>query len=145
MGDELIGFISLIYAGETARCVQLISMQAHKDKWPNNALLARAVQRCEDKGLRYLVYGRYDYGGSGAESLVSFKEENGFSRHDIPRFHVPLTPWGRVALRLGLQRGLAEMLPGPLVRRLARLRARYYEVTRARRSPPRDPSADAAP
>ena len=47
--DELIGFIMLAYAGPYAITGQIISKLAHRDKAPNNALLAKAVEICDRK------------------------------------------------------------------------------------------------
>lgn len=111
LGDELIGFIKLTYSGETGRTMQIISKIKHRDKWPTNALIAKAVERCAEKGTRYLVYGQLRYGKLGNPGLRSFKIENGFCPLNVPRYYVPLTAKGRFVLALGLHKGLAQLLP----------------------------------
>lgn len=126
--DKLIGFVKLV-PDETctqAGLMNILSMVRHKDKAPTNALLAYAVRACATRGIQYLVYSKFDY-GKERDSLRDFKERNGFRRVDTPRYYVPLTPLGRVAFRLGLHRGLGELIPEPFAARLRELRAAWYE------------------
>src|SRR5262249_37200537 len=53
---ELIGFVMLANAGRYALTGQIISKIQHRDKSTNNALIAKAVEVCEQKQLPYLVY-----------------------------------------------------------------------------------------
>jgi hypothetical protein len=39
---------------------------------------------------------------------------------------VPLTAAGRMALRLGLHRGIADWIPGPVIDTYRRIRSRWY-------------------
>ena len=50
----MIGFIFLICADRFAALGQIISKIAQRDKAPNNALIAKAVERCAEKGIPYL-------------------------------------------------------------------------------------------
>jgi len=43
--------------------------------------------------------------------VTEFKRRNGFERLDYPRYYVPLTLWGRLALRSGFHRELLQILP----------------------------------
>ena len=45
----------------------------------------------------------------------------------VPRYHVPLTPTGALALKLNLHRGLKERLPEHWTVKLADARARWNE------------------
>ena len=126
LDNELIGFVSLIYAGETARSVQLITKVKYRDKWPTNVLLSKAVEICCEKGVRYLVYGKFDYGKAGGAGLASFKSENGFEKMLIPRYYIPLNRWGQVALACKLHHGLVERLPGPVVSALRNMRCMWH-------------------
>jgi len=119
--DELIGFIFLAYAGRYAITIQIISMVAHQDKKPNNLLLAKAVEICANKGIPYLVYGRWARGTWG-----EFKENNGFENVLIPRYYVPLTLKGYLALLLRLHHGIRGILPERLILKLIKLRKSYY-------------------
>jgi len=110
VGDELIGFIFIIWAGKFAALGQIISKIAHRDKAPNNALIAKAVERCAEKGIPYLAYAKWVDG-----SLGTFKRSNGFEKVDLPRYFVPLTWKGRIFVSLRLYRG-ANLLPKGVVR-----------------------------
>ncbi len=121
LGEELIGFIFLAFAGKFAALGQIISKIAHRDKAPTNALVAKAVERCAEKGVPYLVYAKWIEG-----SLGEFKRNNGFQRFDLPRYFVPLTLKGRIFVSLKLYRG-AGLLPDPLLRLLKGARSKLME------------------
>ena len=120
--DELIGFIMLGHAGTYAVTGQIISKLAHRDKAPNNVLLAKAVEICDKKKIPYLVYLHW-----GTGSLAEFKRRNGFQKISLPRYYIPLTAKGKVALRLDVHRGFAGMIPERLKGRLIKLRRQWYE------------------
>src|SRR5271157_1940850 len=61
-GNELIGFMKIVYRGESASILQFLPKASHSDKRPANALLAKAVELCETKGVSYLTYGMLNYG-----------------------------------------------------------------------------------
>jgi hypothetical protein len=121
IGDELIGFIFLICADRFAALGQIISKIAHRDKAPNNALIAKAVERCAEKGIPYLAYAKWVEG-----TLGQFKRSNGFERFDLPRYFVPLTWKGRIFVSLRLYRG-ANLLPKGVVRFLKDSRKKLHE------------------
>jgi hypothetical protein len=123
LGEELVGFIMLADAGKYALLGQIISKIAHRDLAPTNALLAKAVERCADKGFSYLVYAYWLN-----DSLGEFKRSNGFQRFDLPRYFVPLTPRGKLALKLGFHRGWKEAVPKQLRKPLKKLRRRWYDL-----------------
>ena len=123
VGEELVGFIMLADAGRYAYLGQIISKIAHRDLAPNNALLAKAVERCAEKRFPYLVYALWL-----DDSLGDFKRSNGFQRFDVPRYFVPLTAKGTLALRLGLNRGWKETVPKQIRIPLKRLRRRWYDL-----------------
>src|SRR5262249_25408926 len=54
--DELIGFVMLGNAGRYGYLGQILSKIAHRDKAPNNALIAKAVEVCQRRQMPYLVY-----------------------------------------------------------------------------------------
>lgn len=126
LGEEMIGFIKLIYVDGAASISQILSKNAHYDKRPANALIARAVELCEARRKSHLIYCNYDYGKANNSSLTEFKRRGGFEKLSVPRYYVPLTKRGAVAVRLNLHRGLRELLPSGIVGPLLRLRARYY-------------------
>jgi hypothetical protein len=123
LGEELVGFIMLADAGKYASLGQIISKIAHRDLAPTNALLAKAVQRCAEKGFPYLVYAYWL-----DDSLGDFKRSNGFQRFDLPRYFVPLTKKGKLALKLGLHRGCKEAVPRQLRKPLKKLRRGWYDL-----------------
>jgi hypothetical protein len=123
--DELIGFMRITYADKVANVVQLLSMMKHYDKRPANALIAKAVEICEQKGLSYLMYYNYIY-NDPKSSLTEFKRRNGFEQVLLPRYYIPLTVKGRIALRLGLHRGFTRRIPAPLLAQLLRARSFWY-------------------
>jgi len=122
---ELIGFIRMTYADKVANIVQLLSMMKHYDKRPANALIAKAVEICEQVGMSCVVYYNYTYNDPNS-SLTEFKRRNGFEKVLVPRYYIPLTRKGDVALRLGVHRGLAPLVPTPLLSRVLKIRSLWY-------------------
>lgn len=120
--DELIGFIMLAHGGEYVELGQIISKIKHRDKAPNNALIAKAVEICAARNIPYLSYANWPSG-----PLAHFKRQNGFEKIDLPRYYVPLTHKGKFALKYGAHRGWKEMVPEWIKNPLKRLRKRWYE------------------
>jgi hypothetical protein len=114
---RLIGYIKLTCDNETASVMQIISMITYRDKAPTDALIAKAVELCAERGLSYLHYALWCSGGIGV-----FKENHGFQRHAVPRYFVPLTVKGRLALKLALHRKLVDHLPPRWRERMVTLR-----------------------
>lgn len=133
--NELIGIIKLVYVGRTAQILQIVSKNQHFDKRPTNALLAAAIDLCCRKGISFLVYGKYVYGNSTDSALIEFKRRNGFKQMIVPRYYVPLTFGGTVAIKLKLHLGLRGLLPTRLERVLFNLRSKYYEKRLSRCEP----------
>jgi len=128
LSDHLIGFLKLV-CDETrtqANLMNIVAMVKHKDKAPTNALIAQAVRVCAERGIRYLVYQNFSYRRKQQDSLSHFKRVNGFERIEIPRYFVPLTRFGSVALRFGLHHDLADYVPEFLASRLRSFRAAWY-------------------
>jgi hypothetical protein len=122
VGGELIGFAKIVYVGRFAKIMQILARSAHYDKRPMNALIAKAVERCGEKGMSHLLYSKFQYGNNATSSMIEFKIRNGFERLDFPRYYVPLTIPGRFALACRLHRGMLGILPAPVIARLLRLR-----------------------
>ena len=120
---EMIGFTQQVYVKDGAYPFGGVSLIAHRDKSPNNAILAKAVELCASKGGRYLVYGYFDY-GTGGGGLTEFKAQNGFQKMLVPRYFVPLTWKGRIGLALKLHHGAKRMIPKKLMRGLIAMRKR---------------------
>jgi hypothetical protein len=137
LGESLIGFIKLVSDKDRAQAslMHIVSLYQHRDKAPTNALIAKAVQCCADRGIPYLVYSNFAYGKKAGDGLSDFKAYNGFERIDLPRYYVPLTLAGRAALRLQLHRGLADHVPEPVQAQIRRIRTLIYAWrSQARRS-----------
>jgi hypothetical protein len=128
-GEKLVGFIKLTIddTGTQAGMMHIISLIQYRDKAPTNALVAQAVRSCADRGIRYLVYSQFAYGKKLTSTLSEFKERNGFARVDIPRYYVPLTSWGSMALSMRLHHRLADRLPGKLTEKLRDMRSKWYQ------------------
>jgi hypothetical protein len=112
--DHLVGFIQLVHGDQTARIAQILSMQEHWDKAINNALVAKAVEVCAGKGIKWIMYGRM----GNHPSLDSFKINNGCVKFDLTRYYIPLTRKGRIATKLGLHREVKDVLPQAVKYRL---------------------------
>lgn len=126
--DELIGFIKLVYSQGVAGILQLHLKPSHQDKRLGNALIAKAVEVCEAKGIAFLVYGLYNYGNKRDSPLREFKARNGFQEVLVPRFYVPLTIWGFFAVKLGFHRGILGILPHSVISLLVNVRAKWYKL-----------------
>jgi hypothetical protein len=105
--DELVGFIQLVHGDNIAIISQILSMQKHWDKALNNALVAKAVEVCATRKIRWLMYGRM----GNHPTLDDFKQNNGCVRFLLTRYFIVLTGKGRLAARLGLHREMKDALP----------------------------------
>ena len=131
-GEQLVGFVKLILSNGVARTSGTIARQAHLDKAPMNALLSECVKLCEAKRIPLLVYGKMVYGRKGETSLSEFKRHNGFEKIELPRYYIPLSTLGRIGLQLGLHKSLIDIIPGPALRTVLRLRSKWYQVRKWR-------------
>ena len=126
IGDEMVGFIKLLTRRNFARTTLILSKIAHRDKYPNNSLIAKAVEVCTDEKIPYLVYGQIEYGKVGSKSLADFKTNNGFQKFPLPRYYVPLSLRGKLVLKLRLHHGVIGLAPKWLVQGMLRLRNWVY-------------------
>jgi len=133
--QELIGFLKMVDVGRVAALFHILSMNAHYDKRPMNALIAKAVEFCEKEGFSHFVYGQFVYGNKHQSSLVEFKRRNGFEQINFPRYYVPLTVKGAAFVRLKLYKGLGGLLPEPILQAALRCRAWCSELVAAKRPP----------
>ena len=128
LGDELIGFVKMTWDQKKtqANLMNIVSMMGHKDKAPTNALIAHSVRACADRGIQYLVYQSFSYGKKQEDSVSHFKEVNGFQKIDVPRYYVPLTAFGSLALRLRLHHKWIDRIPQPIIAKLRNARGAWY-------------------
>ena len=131
--NELIGFIKMVYVDRIAKTLHVISRTKHASKKPTNALIAKAVDICEQKKITHLVYGNYRYGDMNS-SLTEFKRRNGFEEICVPRYYIPLTTKGRLCLELGLHHGIKPVLPRSILRALRSARSKFYKLQLAGKS-----------
>jgi len=108
--EELAGFIQILHGDNIAILSNILAMQIHWDKSVNNALIAKAVEVCSEKGEHWLMYGRI----GNHPSLDRFKENNGFAKFPITRYYIPLTSKGKLATKIGLHQELKDSLPGKI-------------------------------
>lgn len=132
-GNELLGLLKIVYRGEIASVLSFISKPNQTDKRPANALIAKAVELCAEKGVSYLTYGNFNYGNKRDSPLRQFKIRNGFDEVLVPRFFVPLTAWGTVCLKLKLHRGFLGILPHNVIALGLRARSKWFEVRESTR------------
>lgn len=115
--DELIGFAMLGRSEHFADLGQIISKIEHRDKSVTSALIAKAVELCCARQIPHLVYAFWT-----EDSLGHFKRRLGFREAKLPRYFVPLTAKGKLAMRTGAHRGLKALLPVKVVASLKRAR-----------------------
>jgi hypothetical protein len=128
LDKELIGFIKIIYVDRIATLIQILAKNEHQDKRPINAILAKAVEVCAKKGISFLIYGKYVYEGNEDSPLTEFKRRNGFEEMKLPRYFLPLTAKGRLAIRLGLHKGVKAFIPPQAQNVLRRVRSEFYQL-----------------
>jgi hypothetical protein len=131
LGAEMIGFIKVVYRGDVAAILNLAVKASHNDKRPANAMIAKAVELCEAKGARFLTYGLFNYGNKKNSPLQEFKRRNGFEEILTPRFYVPITAWGAVAMKAKLHRGLLGILPPSLITAGLNARSKWYDLKKS--------------
>ena len=115
------GFIFLADAGKYVLPGQILSKIEHRDKAPNNALIAKAVEIIAEKKIPYFVYFHW-----GEGSFSEFKRRNGFEKESVPRYFIPLTNKGKIILNMKLHDGLNSILPKNVKTYLKDLRKKYY-------------------
>jgi hypothetical protein len=125
---NLIGFVKLVSNEDRTQAglMHIVAMFRHRDKAPTNALIAQAVRSCADRGIPYLWYANFSYRNKQQDSLADFKRHNGFQKNEVPRYYIPLTVAGRVALRFGLHHEIADSIPEPMAAAYRRLRRLWF-------------------
>ena len=119
--DKMIGFVMLGDAGRFSLLGQILSSMHHRDKAPNNALMAKSVELAAQQDHEQLVYWYWS-----DDPLSEFKRRCGFQKVQAPRYYVPLTYKGALALKIGAHRGLRTMVPPIIKQRLKEMRNRWY-------------------
>ena len=119
---QLVGFVKLVYAeGRFANPGLIVSKLEYRNKYVNNALLAKSVEVCTQDHVPYLTYTNWRR-GSQAEFLI----RHGFRRTSMPRYWIPLTNKGAIVIKLGLHRNVRSYIPDALLDVLRKLRGAFY-------------------
>lgn len=126
-GEEMIGFLHLVYREKIAAILNLTAKPSQFDKRPANAMVARAVEVCASRGISHITYGLYNYGNKRDSSLREFKIRNGFTEILVPRYFVPITTWGKLCMKANLHRGLIGILPSSMISAGLRARSLWYK------------------
>jgi hypothetical protein len=145
LDEELIGFMKLVSVNKTFVVFHFLSKNEHRDKSVMNALIAKAVEFSVERGIQHLIYGRFTYGNKTNSPLADFKHRNGFEKIKIPKYHIPLTLKGRVALKLNLHRGILGILPPGLLTLLVNLRAKILQMRSSSKAGPNQASPEVMP
>lgn len=119
---ELIGFVKVTHAKNYSIIMNIVSKVAARERAPTNALIAKTIELVTAKNIPLLNYGVW-----GRRGLNDFKTASAFECYRVPRYYVPLTLKGRLALKLKLHRGLKERLPENWIIRLAEWRAKWNQ------------------
>jgi hypothetical protein len=119
---EMIGFAMLGNAGCFGLTGQILSSLSHRDRATTLVLMSAAVQACASRGLSSLVYLFWS-----DDTLSEFKRRCGFDKVQVPRYFVPLTWKGSLALKSGAHRGWRNMVPPRIKAPLKELRRAWYE------------------
>jgi hypothetical protein len=122
---ELIGLVKFVNYGKYASIMQIISKIKDRDKAPNNGLIAKAVEICANEGIPHFVYANFIYGKKGADNITEFKESAGFEKVDVPRYYIPLSLKGKLAMKYKLHHGFKQLLPEKAVLLLLDYRNRW--------------------
>ena len=120
--DELIGYVKLVTIDKVSYIMQIISKLSHRDKAPTNALIAKSVELCEQMEIPILNYGVWSQGG-----LSNFKSHNGFERLDIPRYYIPISCIGMLAIKFGMYKSIKKRVPYSLLSKFIYVRRKWLE------------------
>jgi hypothetical protein len=114
LDNKLIGLMWVELGDQVAAMMSFISLISQRNKNPNNALIAEGVRLCDEKGYHYLTYGNMGYN----PGLDFFKKNNGFKRVAVPRYFVPLSYKGQLAVQMKLCRPIERSFSPTLTRAL---------------------------
>ena len=98
----------------------------HEELQRTNALLAKAMELCCEKKFSHLIYGKFVYGTKENSPVTEFKRRNGFERLNFPRYYVPLTTVGKIAIACGLHKGVKALIPESIMNGFLSSRAALY-------------------
>ena len=90
-------------------------------------MIASAIELCASRGMSFLFYGKYLYNKKEDSSVTEFKRRNGFEEIKYPRYFLPLTFKGSLAIKCGLHLGIRNLIPVPVTDLLLNLRSQLYK------------------
>jgi hypothetical protein len=120
---ELIGFTKLLVTDRCAMVTLILDKMSHRHKSPMNGMIAKAVEICANRKIPYITYTLWRRGDHG-----EFQKRNGFQKMPVPEYFVPLTIKGKLALLLGMHKGLKGVLPERVIVWLLALRSKWYAI-----------------
>ena len=126
LGEELVGFVKMVYVDDFAKTMHVFGSDKHRRSRPTSALLAKAVEICAQRKLSFLIYGEYNFSVKKSAPLTEFKRRHGFVEMKYPRYFIPLTLKGRLALQMKFHRGLRRYIPAPITDTLLKVRSAYF-------------------
>jgi hypothetical protein len=124
--NKLIGFVKMTCTNNVADLGLILTRQSHYEQRAPNALIAKAVEICAENGIGNLRYAKMSYGKKRDSSLADYKRRNGFKEIEYPRYYVPLTLKGRIAVQLRLYRQIQDIIPERIQNIMQKLRMAYY-------------------
>ena len=92
----------------------MLSLKEYWNKAINNALIAKTVEICVNKQVKWLMYGRM----GNHPSLDKFKHNVGFRKHSLVRYYIILSLKGKIAATMGIHRDLKDSLPSKITNSL---------------------------
>jgi hypothetical protein len=122
--QELVGLAKLNYAGRrfVNPGIFLSKMEYRREKYLDNALIAKSIETCTSDGVAYFTYTKWRRGNH-----AEFLRRNGFERTLVPRYWIPLTTKGKIAMGLGLHKELQARIPEWMYDTFVNVRARFYK------------------
>ena len=134
----LVGFAKLVFAeGRFANPGLIVSKLEARKKYVSNALIAKSIELCANAGVPYLTYTAWRR-GTQADFLI----RNGFEKTLVPRYWIPLTAKGAVAIKLGLHRDIRTYMPESLLNVLLSLRKIFYNTWQKNKGDETAPDSD---
>jgi hypothetical protein len=122
LDSELIGFAKVTHSEHYSIIMNIMAKVSQRNNAPTNALLAKVVELVTAREIPLLNFGIW-----GRSGLNQFKVASGFQRLDVPRYYIPLTLKGQLALQLGLHRSLKDRLPESWIITAKNARAKWSE------------------
>jgi hypothetical protein len=119
---SLVGFAKILYKNNYAQLAEYISMISHRNKLINDALFAKTVAVCDDIKIKYITYSRWR-----RSSHADFLRRHGFEKMILPRYYVPVSSVGKIALLFNLHKEIKDRIPEKYYELFLNYRSKWYE------------------